>query len=143
MSKQTWGRNLWTSAGVTEVEARWLPEVAKPLIRLSAPLDEPPPHYSAAADVVVTVHNATFGRHEWPMPAQELPCCDAAVQARCFAVALLDGAVLPSMAGDGPLSLIPSTPGKTRCQLTLGPCQHNDRAIACLKGNAKHPLAAA
>ena len=97
---QAWRVNPLTSAGVTEVEARWLPEVAEPLIRLSGPLDEPPPHYSAAADAVVTVHDATFGKHEWPMPAQELPCRDAAVQARCFAAALLDGAVLPSMAGE-------------------------------------------
>ena len=117
---QTWMSISWTSAGVTEVEARWLPEVAEPLIRLSDPLDEPPPHYSAAADAVVTVHDATFGRHEWPMPAQELPCRDAAVQARCFAAALLDGAVLPSMAGDSPFSVILVTPGRTRCQVTMG-----------------------
>lgn len=89
-------------AGVTEVEARWLPEVARPLIRLSAALDEPPPHYSAAVDAVVTMHDASFGRHEWPVPAQELPCNDAALQARWFAVALLDGTVLPSMAGELP-----------------------------------------
>ncbi len=86
-------------AGVTEVEARWLPEVAQPLIRLSGPLEAPPPHYSAVADEVVTTHSATFGQHEWPMPTQERPCEDAALQARHFAAALLDGAVLPSMAG--------------------------------------------
>lgn len=87
-------------AGVTEVEARWLPEVAQPLIRLSGPLNDPTPHYSAAADAVVATHEATFGQHEWPMPAQELPCTDAAVQARHFAAALLDGSVLPLMAGN-------------------------------------------
>ena len=86
-------------AGVTEVEARWLPEVAQPLIRLSGPLEDPPPHYSAAADAVVATHSATFGQHEWPVPAQERPCKDPAVQARHFAAALLEGAVLPSMAG--------------------------------------------
>ena len=81
------------------MEARWLPEVAQPLIRLSGPLEDAPPRYSAAADAVVTTHSATFGQHEWPMPAQERPCADAAMQARHFAAALLDGAVLPSMAG--------------------------------------------
>lgn len=85
--------------GVTEIEARWLPEVAKPLVRLSGPLEAPPPHYSAAADAVVTTHDASFGQHEWPMPAQEQPCTDAALQARHFAAALLDGFVLPSMKG--------------------------------------------
>ncbi len=48
------------ATGVTEVEARWLPEVAQPLIRLSGPLDDPAPHYSAAADAVVATHEATF-----------------------------------------------------------------------------------
>lgn len=86
-------------AGVTEVEARWLPEVAEPLIRLSGPLEDPAPHYSAPADAVVAVHSATFGQHEWPVPAQERPCADAALRARHFAAALLDGAVLPSMTG--------------------------------------------
>ena len=91
---------LVMDAGVTEVEARWLPEVAQPLIRLSGPLDDPMPHYSAAADAVVATHEATFGQHEWPMPAQELPCSDAAMQARHFAAAFLDGIVLSSMAGN-------------------------------------------
>ena len=84
---------------MTEIEARWLPEVAKPLVRLSGPIEGALPHYSAAADAVVTTHDASFGQHEWPMPAQEQPCADVALQARYFAAALLDGSVLPSMKG--------------------------------------------
>lgn len=87
-------------AGVTEVEARWLSQVAEPLVALSEPLQSPPPHYSKALDAVVAVHDASFGRHAWPLPPVERPITDAPTRARCFAAALLNGEFLPSFAGE-------------------------------------------
>ncbi|EIE25583.1 P-loop containing nucleoside triphosphate hydrolase protein [Coccomyxa subellipsoidea C-169] len=83
--------------GVTEVEAGWLSTVAEPLVQLSAPQDDPAPHYSRAADAVVATHAITFGRHGWPLPSVEKPLLDKTLQARFFAAALLAGRVLPAL----------------------------------------------
>lgn len=82
-------------AGVTEVEAGWLAEVAAPLVTLLAPGEA---HYDAGVDAVLARREATFGRHAWPLPHAWSRHPDAAARARCFAAALLEGAVLPRFA---------------------------------------------
>ena len=80
---QTCDKLLSLLAGVTEVEGRWLSEVAAPLVALSEQLQTPPPHYSRAIDAVVASHGASFGRHAWALPPVERPVTEPATQARC------------------------------------------------------------
>ena len=87
------------SAGITEIAPHWLVEAAAPLCSVSAPLDEPPPQYVAKADAVLAWHDVSFGRHQWELPRTRRRHPDAAIRARAFAAALLDGGVLPSMSG--------------------------------------------
>lgn len=89
----------WACAGVTEVEAGWLLEVARPLVALSPPLDAPAPRYDPKQDAVVALHGATFGRHEWALPAAKRPHPDPRVRARAFAAALLGGEVFQELKG--------------------------------------------
>ena len=91
----------WACAGVTEVEAGWLLEVARPLVALSPPLDAPAPRYDPKQDAVVALHGATFGRHEWALPAAKRPHPDPRVRARAFAAALLGGEVFQELKGEG------------------------------------------
>jgi len=87
------------SPGVTEVDAAWLADAAPPLVALSAPHEAPAPRYVPRRDAVLAWHAAAFGRHGWELPPVARPVGDAAGRARCFASALLAGAVLPAFAG--------------------------------------------
>lgn len=81
-------------------QAEWLPQSGSPLCQLSAPLAEPKPFYQAApSDAVLAWHEARYGRHEWPLPAVAAPHPDATERAAVFAAALLEGKVVPAMAG--------------------------------------------
>ncbi len=96
-------------AGVTEVEAAWLAEVAAPLVAL-APAAEDTARYDTSADAVLAAHEAAFGRHAWPLPSVQRPHPDPGVCARCFAAALLEGAVLAPFAALRPaLAAAPAT----------------------------------
>jgi ATP-dependent RNA helicase DHX37/DHR1 len=49
---------------------------------------------------VLCWRDATFGRHDWPLPRSAAPHPDAAERCAVFGAALLDGRVLPSFAGE-------------------------------------------
>jgi len=87
------------AAGISEIEPHWLVDAAAPLCSLSAPLEDPPPQYVAKHDAVMAWQGVTFALHSWQLPRTRVVHPDPAVRARCFAVALLDGSVLPTMAG--------------------------------------------
>ena len=91
--------SLPARAGVTEVEAGWLLEVTQPLVALSPPLDSPLPRYDPKTDAVLALHKATFGRHEWALPADRRPHPDPHMRARVFAAALLAGEVFLQIKG--------------------------------------------
>ena len=86
-------------AGVTAIEASSLSQVAKPLCIWSGPLLDPPPCYTPASDAVQCWHRATFGKHDWPLPAVLMTHADAAARTAVFATALLEGKVLPVFQG--------------------------------------------
>lgn len=73
--------------------------MAAPLCTFSEPLAEPAPFYKPAADQVLCWRDVTFGRHDWPLPRCALPHPDAAERCAVFGAALLEGKVLPSLAG--------------------------------------------
>ena len=81
------------------MEAGWLLEVAQPMVALSPPLDTPLPRYDPKTDAVLALHEATFGRHEWALPAARRPHPDPHTRARTFAAALLAGEVFPHFKG--------------------------------------------
>ena len=84
---------------MTAIEASSLSQVAKPLCMWSAPLLEPPPSYSPAADAVQCWHHVSFGKHDWPLPAVLMTHDDAEARTAVFASALLEGKVLPVFQG--------------------------------------------
>ena len=88
-----------TLTGISEIEPHWLVEVATPLCHRSPPLEDPLPRYVAKHDAVMAWQDVTFGLHAWQLPRSLVPHPDPVVKTRVFAVALLDGSVLPSMAG--------------------------------------------
>ncbi len=111
------------------MEAGWLSTVAEPLVQLSAPQDDPAPHYSRAADAVVATHAITFGRHGWPLPSVEKLLLDKTLQARFFAAALLAGRVLTALEGW-------STFQKFSCSIFLSPqvvriCEARSASVTC------------
>lgn len=77
-------------------------EAAKSLCTLSAPLDDPPPQYMVKHDAVMAWQDVSFGLHAWQLPRSRVVHPDPAIRARAFAAALLDGTVLPTMAGTIP-----------------------------------------
>lgn len=87
------------NAGVTEIQAHWLVEVAAPLCEISEALEQPPAAYAPVSDAVMAWHDVSFGRHAWALPRLRCPHPDQNLRVRAFAAALLDGSVLPSMAG--------------------------------------------
>ena len=91
-------------AGVTAVEASWLADVGHPLCTWSGPLPDPPPAYEADADAVQCWQRVQFGMHDWPLPVMLTDIKDAKTRTAAFAVALLEGKVLPVLAGERYLS---------------------------------------
>ncbi|KAK9814452.1 hypothetical protein WJX72_006123 [[Myrmecia] bisecta] len=85
-------------AGLTEIEPQWLAEVAQPLCTFSDPLASPPPLYSPAEDCVFCWQSVSYGKHAWELPLARRPHPDSKARAATFAVALLDGRVLSSLA---------------------------------------------
>ncbi len=94
------------AAGVTEIEAGWLAEVAQPLCSFSEPLPEPPPGYSAQADAVLSWRAVTFGSLGWELPPSRAWHPHAEERAAAFGAALLEGNVLPALKGE--LTFCPS-----------------------------------
>jgi hypothetical protein len=92
--------HVWLGVGISEIEPHWLVEAAKPMCTLSAPLEEPPPQYMVKHDAVMAWQDVSFGMHDWHLPRSRVVHPDPAIRARAFAAALLDGSVLPSMAGN-------------------------------------------
>lgn len=86
-------------AGLTAIEPQWLPAVAPALCTFSAPLPDPPPFYQPAADAVMAWRDVTFGRHDWALPRAPARHPDATERCAVFGAALLEGRVLPSLAG--------------------------------------------
>lgn len=82
-------------------QPEWLTESGTPLCVLSeAPLADPPPAYrGGATDAVVAYREARYGLHGWALPAVAAPHPDAAERAAVFGAALLEGRVLPALAG--------------------------------------------
>lgn len=87
-------------AGVTAVEPGWLAEVGGPLCTWSGPLPDPPPGYQAGSDAVQCWQHVSFGSHSWPLPIMLTDIKDGATRTATFAVALLEGKVLPIFAGE-------------------------------------------
>ncbi|GLI67102.1 hypothetical protein VaNZ11_011307, partial [Volvox africanus] len=87
-------------AGLTAIEADWLTECGTPLCMLSAvPLTDPPPSYRGApVDAVMAWREARYGIHGWALPLVAVPHPDMTERAAVFAVALLEGRVLPAVA---------------------------------------------
>lgn len=94
-------------AGLTAVEARWLPTAATPLCSFSAPLLDPQPYYSPAADAVMCWQDVTFGAHQWPLPRHAARHPEASERCAVFAAALLEGKVLAGMAALRPAMAVP------------------------------------
>ena len=91
---------LCLAAGVTEIEAGWLAEVAQPLCSFSEPLPEPLPSYSAQADAVLSWRAVIFGSLGWELPPSRGRHPHAKERAAAFGAALLEGSVLPAMKGE-------------------------------------------
>ena len=81
------------------LQPSWLVQSGTPLARLSAPLAQPPPTYRRDVDRVLAWHDVAYGRHEWALPPVLRPHPDVRERAAVFAAALLEGQVLPAMAG--------------------------------------------
>ena len=96
-----------TGIGVTAIEPQWLPKVAAPLCIFSAPLPDPPPFYAARCDEVQAWRDVSFGRHNWPLPRTASRHPDATERCAAFGAALLEGRVLPSLAGLRALLALP------------------------------------
>ena len=88
------------AAGVTEIEAGWLAEVAQPLCSFSEPLPEPLPSYSAQADAVLSWRAVSFSSLRWELPPSRGRHPRAEERAAAFGAALLEGSVLPAMKGE-------------------------------------------
>lgn len=83
------------------MQPEWLQQCGTPLACLSPPLLEPPPSYQPApADMVVAVHDVSYGRPSWAMPRCSRRHPDATTRAAVFAAALLDGRALKALAGE-------------------------------------------
>jgi ATP-dependent RNA helicase DHX37/DHR1 len=83
-------------AGVTAVEASWLPRSAAAMCDFSEPLANPPPFYNPSVDAVMCWRDATFGRHCWPLPRTTGEHSNATERAAAFADAFLSGEVVKS-----------------------------------------------
>lgn len=79
----------------------WLADSSTPLCRLSDPLPDPPPLYSASSDEVLAWSDASYSRLAWPLPRQQRRHPNADERAAVFGAALLEGRVLPCMTGGG------------------------------------------
>lgn len=82
-------------AGVTAIEPSSLSQVAKPLCIWSGPLLDPAPSYNPTSDTVQCWQRVTFGKHDWPLPAVLMTHADPEARIAVFAMALLEGQVLP------------------------------------------------
>lgn len=83
--------------GVTAVNADWLVKYASPLCNFSAPLTDPKPYYDPQIDQVLCWVSPTFGPHNWQLPLHSLPIKNDALRVSVFALALLEGNVLPCL----------------------------------------------
>ncbi|KAM0954422.1 putative RNA helicase [Dioscorea sansibarensis] len=83
--------------GVTAVNADWLVKYASPLCTFSTPLTDPKPYYDPQIDQVLCWVSPTFGPHDWQLPLHCLPINNDALRVSVFALALLEGNVLPCL----------------------------------------------
>ena len=101
--------------GVTVVQGDWLPRLVPSLAVFEKPVETPAPHYDAKVhlnmlqlvhamivfcqrDDVRCVMGCVFGKHLWPLPAQELSFPATPDRFRYFARFLLEGRVFPALA---------------------------------------------
>lgn len=93
---------------VTVVDASWLASIGKdtPLCKYSAPLAEPAPRYNEELDRIECFVKATYGIHQWSLPAMKVAYPDhhrldekdtLRGRYRWFAKFLLDGQVIPAL----------------------------------------------
>lgn len=85
---------------MTAIEASWLAEVGRPMCSWSGPLPDPPPGYQPDSDAVQCWQHVSFGSHSWPLPVMLTDIQDPKTRIATFAVALLEGKVLPIFAGN-------------------------------------------
>ena len=85
------------------MEARWLADPPSTLCTLAdTPSESPAPQYLPKRDQVVCWHAAAFGPQAWPLPPVMRTAADASLRHRLFGQALLEGRVLPALAGAWP-----------------------------------------
>ena len=102
-------------SGITVIQAEWLPRLVPSLCIFERPLETPAPYYdakvcdSANAIMVYTLNTmmlqrddvrctstSVFGRHMWPLPAQDMSYPDGPDRYRYFARFFLEGLVCSS-----------------------------------------------
>eukprot|EP00884_Botryococcus_braunii_P019188 jgi/Botrbrau1/5953/Bobra.0366s0123.1 len=86
-------------AGVTEIEAEWLHDVAAPLCTVSDPMPEYPARYMPGRDAVMCRRQVQYGRYSLQLPHVIVLHPDPEERVAAFAAALLDGSAVPSLAG--------------------------------------------
>jgi hypothetical protein len=109
----------------TALEAGWLAALGggTPLVRYGPPLASPPPRYDPRADAVRAAATPFFGDRAWKLPTAwvEHPTAgreERAAVVALFARALLEGAVVPSLARwRGALAASPALLTKPGAQL--------------------------
>lgn len=88
---------------VTVTEATWLYSLSKgtPLCSLSGPVENPPPVYDPAQDLVVCHKTPIFGDKGWKLPLVRTPFSEednaVALSVRYFARAILEGKAIPAL----------------------------------------------
>ncbi len=95
------------AAGVTSIEAHWLPEVAASLCTFSAALLDPPPAWDKMQDKVLACHEVAYGGHAWPLPHHKRLHADPKQRCAAFAAALLEGRVFPAFGGESSWTPLP------------------------------------
>lgn len=87
---------------ISSPQAEWLAQSGTPLCVLSAtPLSDPPPAYRPPpTDAVLAWREARYGPRGWQLPPVAAPHPDQAERCAVFAAALLEGRVLPALAGE-------------------------------------------
>uniref|UniRef100_A0AAV2MNS0 ATP-dependent RNA helicase DHX37-like C-terminal domain-containing protein n=1 Tax=Knipowitschia caucasica TaxID=637954 RepID=A0AAV2MNS0_KNICA len=84
-------------AGVSAVEAQWVPQLLPQYCHFSPPLDAPAPWLCSSSGTIRCQQPSTFFRVGWPLPAVEMEYPEGLEKYKLFARFLLEGQICPKL----------------------------------------------
>ncbi|KAJ3426670.1 hypothetical protein M0812_26238 [Anaeramoeba flamelloides] len=118
---------------VTEIDHKWLFDLASPLISYGKPLEEPAPRYNAKLDTLTCFVSPIFGLHSWKLPTKEIEIPSVGDRIKYFVKDFLLGNICNELKAFAPYL-------NTRVELITKKIVNNSKSISLLKPFVKNKI---